>query len=239
MHFHLPKPLHGWRAFAGEVGIIVVGVLIALGAEQVVENWHWREKVRAAERSLDFEVNVQLDNAEGAVALNRCSAAWFGTLETAILAHDTATIQRLYAAHPPYEERAWRSTAWQAAMSTQVADHIDAIAMAQYGFLYNGTEEARERQRTLIADSDEATMGRLGDAGESSTALQLAAAERLRGELRDMKAISAGMLLAARGGIHPGWKPLHRVRAPHLDAEIRSELQSCETAASSAHGRRG
>jgi hypothetical protein len=28
MHFHLPKPLHGWRAFAGEVGIIVVGVLI-------------------------------------------------------------------------------------------------------------------------------------------------------------------------------------------------------------------
>jgi hypothetical protein len=27
--------LHGWRQFVGEVGIIVVGVLIALGAEQV------------------------------------------------------------------------------------------------------------------------------------------------------------------------------------------------------------
>jgi hypothetical protein len=25
MHFHLPKPLHGWRVFAGEVGIIVLG----------------------------------------------------------------------------------------------------------------------------------------------------------------------------------------------------------------------
>jgi len=36
MHVHLPKPLHGWRAFAGEVGIIVVGVLIALSAEQFV-----------------------------------------------------------------------------------------------------------------------------------------------------------------------------------------------------------
>ena len=32
MHIHLPKPLHGWRAFVGEVGIIVLGVLIALGA---------------------------------------------------------------------------------------------------------------------------------------------------------------------------------------------------------------
>ena len=32
MHFQLPKPLHGWRQFFGEVGIIVICVLIALGA---------------------------------------------------------------------------------------------------------------------------------------------------------------------------------------------------------------
>ena len=231
MHFHLPKPLHGWRAFAGEVGIIVVGVLIALGAEQMVEAWHWRDKVRVAERSLDFELNVQLDNAEGAVALSRCSADWFGTLEAAILAHDSRTIQRLYAGHPPYELRAWRSTAWQAAMSTQVADHMDAAQMAQYGFLYNGTEEARDLQKSMAADFGEATMGRLGGADSASTALQLAAAERLRGEVRDIKATSAGMLLVGRGGLHAGWKPIHRIRAPHLDAEIKSELQSCETSA--------
>ncbi len=45
MHFHLPKPLHGWREFVGEVGIIVVGVLIALGAEQAVEAIHHRSQV--------------------------------------------------------------------------------------------------------------------------------------------------------------------------------------------------
>ena len=45
MHFHLPKPLHGWRAFAGEVGIIVIGVLIALGAQQHVEAANWRREV--------------------------------------------------------------------------------------------------------------------------------------------------------------------------------------------------
>ena len=32
MRFHLPKPLHGWRQLAGEIGIIVVGVLIALAS---------------------------------------------------------------------------------------------------------------------------------------------------------------------------------------------------------------
>ena len=31
MSIHIPKPLHGWREFVGEVGIIVIGVLIALG----------------------------------------------------------------------------------------------------------------------------------------------------------------------------------------------------------------
>jgi len=44
MHFHLPKPLHGWREFAGEVGIIVLGVLIALGLGQVAQAWNERSK---------------------------------------------------------------------------------------------------------------------------------------------------------------------------------------------------
>jgi len=46
MHIHLPKPVHGWREFVGEVGIIVIGILIALGAEQAVENLHRRSQVR-------------------------------------------------------------------------------------------------------------------------------------------------------------------------------------------------
>jgi hypothetical protein len=50
MHLHLPKPLHGWREFTGEVGIIVLGVLIALGAQQVAEALH-DENVAAATRA--------------------------------------------------------------------------------------------------------------------------------------------------------------------------------------------
>jgi hypothetical protein len=42
MRVHLPKPLHGWRAFVGEVGVIVLGVLIALGAEQMVQDFQLR-----------------------------------------------------------------------------------------------------------------------------------------------------------------------------------------------------
>jgi hypothetical protein len=52
MHFHLPKPLHGWREFAGEIGIIVVGVLIALSAEQFAEFVNDRAQVRHGEEAL-------------------------------------------------------------------------------------------------------------------------------------------------------------------------------------------
>ncbi len=56
MHFRLPKPLHGWRAFAGEVGIIVVGVGIALFFEQIVQNSDWNHKVGAAEQAMKREL---------------------------------------------------------------------------------------------------------------------------------------------------------------------------------------
>src|SRR4030095_6492591 len=45
MRFNLPGPLRGWREFFGEVGIIVLGVLIALGAQQLVEGIHKRNDV--------------------------------------------------------------------------------------------------------------------------------------------------------------------------------------------------
>ena len=68
MHVHLPKPLHGWREFAGEVGIIVLGVLIALGAEQVIEAVHWRRETEATRQALGKEA---ADNLSGAATRRR------------------------------------------------------------------------------------------------------------------------------------------------------------------------
>jgi hypothetical protein len=56
MHVHLPKPLHGWRAFLGEVGIIVVGVLIALGFEQVVSSLQERTSIAETRATIRGEI---------------------------------------------------------------------------------------------------------------------------------------------------------------------------------------
>jgi hypothetical protein len=65
MHLHLPKPLHGWREFAGEVGIIVIGVLIALGAEQVVEEIHFRNAVASERMALHEALRDELAEPAG------------------------------------------------------------------------------------------------------------------------------------------------------------------------------
>ena len=56
MDVRLPKPLHGWREFAGEVGVIVLGVLIALGAQELVQELQWRSEVKQTREALDAEL---------------------------------------------------------------------------------------------------------------------------------------------------------------------------------------
>jgi hypothetical protein len=84
MHFHLPKPLHGWREFAGEVAIIVIGVLIALFFEEVVQRWDWDNKVHAAETAMQRE--TFWDNAPEMIqraAIQPCIDAQLDAIRTA------------------------------------------------------------------------------------------------------------------------------------------------------------
>src|SRR3954467_9785381 len=86
MHFHLPKPLHGWREFAGEVGIIVVGVLIALAAEQVVEAWRWHERAAEGRERLRAEVGHAFLLVEERNAVRQCIDEQLAKMEDAVLA---------------------------------------------------------------------------------------------------------------------------------------------------------
>lgn len=75
MHVHLPKPLHGWREFFHEVAIIVLGVVIALSFDQMVESIHWSYQVHAAReaihREMAFDLAVFSDRVRIAPCLER------------------------------------------------------------------------------------------------------------------------------------------------------------------------
>jgi type II secretory pathway pseudopilin PulG len=56
MDIHKPKPWRGGPEFLKEIGTIVIGVLIALGAEQAVAWIHTQEQVRSAREALRDEI---------------------------------------------------------------------------------------------------------------------------------------------------------------------------------------
>lgn len=72
MHIHLPKPLHGWRAFVGEIAVIVLGILIALTAEHLVEQHRWNREVAETRHAADAEIAHDFGVFEYRVAQKAC-----------------------------------------------------------------------------------------------------------------------------------------------------------------------
>lgn len=68
----IPTPINGWRVFWGEVGIIVLGVLIALGAQQFAETVDRRADARQAEQAIRGELETNLARLRSRAAIKPC-----------------------------------------------------------------------------------------------------------------------------------------------------------------------
>jgi len=135
MHFHLPKPLHGWREFAGEVGIIVVGVLIALGAEQLIERLQWRDKVHETTIQLDAELHRDAASAYDWLVVAPCIDGQLQAIDAALAsARQTHRLRPTPAFTPPLE--IFTEDTWLNARALQVADHLSPRQVQEYSSLF-------------------------------------------------------------------------------------------------------
>ena len=66
------QPAKGWRAFAGEVGVIVLGVLLALGAQQAAEAFNERREAAETRAALTTEIQESLGTLELRRAAQPC-----------------------------------------------------------------------------------------------------------------------------------------------------------------------
>jgi hypothetical protein len=133
---HKSKPFHGWREFFKEYGIIVLGVLTALGAEQIVDQIHWVSRVHEAEAAMDAELHEDALNAYFRLSLHDCAGSRLDALRAALQASRdhgaTVPVMPVYS----WRLRPERSDAWQAAQAMQIVSHVPRDRLMAYSRVY-------------------------------------------------------------------------------------------------------
>jgi hypothetical protein len=199
MRVHLPKPLHGWRAFAGEVGIIVLGVLIALAAGQIVEDIHDRYVARQALNHIRGELAYDSAFAAERIAIGDCMRASFADLRQRLIASGDswpglqgrplsgaakALATASFFASPPLlssPHRLWPVSAWTAATTGGVFDRGQK-RFFNYAALYAMVDWFARLQDHEIADYSRLAAFDVPQKLDPSARLQL---------LRDLSAVDA------------------------------------------------
>ena len=219
MNFHFFKPLHGWRAFVGEVGIIVFGVLIALGFGQIVQDWQWHEDVETTRQAIANEIVQAVNQGAMRMAVEDCLRDRIGELAGKLNANTgrwTADPLPLAPGAPSYPHwdnrslgrvygmplRGWSQDAWDTAKSAGVLDHMGRDEAASYSEVYGEIAGIRDFQnQELLLESSLSFLSadqRLDDRTRN------AALEKL-GQLNSLNATISGLsslMIEELGGLH-------------------------------------
>ena len=190
MRSKLPEPFHGWRKFAGEVGVIVLGVLIALGAQQVADTLQGRNEARLTDIALTDEIAASIVHAAERQMVYQCLRGrlnyliekvakagdrWVGDpmpLEQAAIG---VTIVPTAYRTP---SREWNENVWEAAQNSGVFAYMPRERVAAYSNIYatiEGERKANELElqafpqllylsydTTLDAEARQQALGALG-----------------------------------------------------------------------------
>jgi hypothetical protein len=152
MDIHKPKPVRNLRELASEIGVIVIGILIALGLEQVIETLHTRHQTEIAQQAVDREVRFNLAKANRELDMRDCMERQMVALSAAIGRGDQAQVRRLMGSAGFVGPFPWTHAAWQAAVDSGAADHFDPVRRRNYWLIY-GTVNASDRAQDQYWDA--------------------------------------------------------------------------------------
>lgn len=175
MHVRLPKPLHGWRAFVGEVGIIVLGVLIALGAGQLVESWHVRAEANSLRATMHDELAIDRARWQVTHAEFPCALAWLDQMDRWSMS--APANERLPTVPGPI---VWNMhlSSWEVARSSPALQDMDLKERDAIAAVYQALDAM---QRTIALTQDDwrhlRALASTADQPENRRALRLADAE--------------------------------------------------------------
>ena len=155
MDIHKPKHVGNWRELAGEVAIIVLGVLIALGAEQLVQRMEWRHKLHAAEEAMRTELRDD-DGPQAAIrsAMHPCVQQSLDAIRAGAEQGAARDAMRRMIDGYKVPFLTWDSLTYQGAMASDVSVHMPPDAMQLWTSAYAvipALDRANEREFQHLA----------------------------------------------------------------------------------------
>jgi hypothetical protein len=134
---HMATPSRGWRGLLGEVGIIVVGVLLALGAQQVVETVHSRrqtqDSLRAIREEMAYSAGVFQERLIVQPCLDKRLDELGAVIKTARRTHQLPAIAEI--GRPP--TRPIQSTGWSTAAAGGIVANFPDAQRNQLSIFYS------------------------------------------------------------------------------------------------------
>jgi hypothetical protein len=143
------SPSMGWRAFWSEIVIVVLGVVIALAANEAVQDWTWRNKVKDAEARLQGDIAWAFLWAAEKSASQPCvdaqlAAAARNVLESGDTLRPMPVIDSLnlqMVVRMP--NRPYRFPVWDALLADGTASHFATQRQALFGRISDGMAMSR------------------------------------------------------------------------------------------------
>ena len=204
----LPTPIHGWRVLAGEMGVIAVGVLIALGAQQLVERREWNQRAASAEDAIKDELgNAAMMGHERRI-IQPCLRGKIRELADKLILNEgkwsaspmkVASAQYVPVIPPAYRapSRPFLTDAWNSAMADGTVNHLKADRVQEYSALYNQVAHLRklqeEEQKAGASLTPLSFDGQLDDRSRAEMIARLAEVDRIN----SLMALISGQIIDA------------------------------------------
>ena len=208
MKVRVPRALLGWRKFLGEVWIVILGVFIALAAEQWVQDRQWQQQVKQFRDALRREIASNMGTYEFRRAQDRCVDFRIAELERWLEGHLDGRPVVLTGTIGIPASLSLRTSVWESRTS-DLETHMPLEERLTYAKLY---DEAANNEAHRLAERD--AWIELGDFDGTRT---LAAGElmRLRGLINQVRyrhgrfAINSNAQLgyAKEMRVAPKWEP--------------------------------
>ena len=151
------NPPNGWNAVGWELVIVVVGVMIALAAQEAVEEVRSRDEVRLTEDALTIEIADAVVHASERQMVNRClsdrladligrvsasEGSWSG--DPLPLARTTFGVRPTTPGVYRTPNRPWNDDVWVATQNAGVFNHMPRERVAAFAKVYARMEGLRK-----------------------------------------------------------------------------------------------